>query len=103
MLDFADIDQHPGHWIDRASKGKIGDVIAASAVARLGFRPERDEVLVFGPARDKQTARCGKLEAFADRQKHDATNILQIIVQYPGLITLTSILSLRERRTRSAW
>ena len=74
LLDFADVDQHPGLRIDASGKNKIGHVVAAGAVSRCALRSERDQIFAFRPARDKKPARCGKFEPFTNRQsniRHD--------------------------------
>src|ERR1700758_2988090 len=35
LFNFADVNQHPCRWIHRTGEDKIGDVIAATAIARV--------------------------------------------------------------------
>jgi hypothetical protein len=74
FFHFANVNQHSVGRIDRPGKNKIGNVIAARAITRSSFRSERHEVFAVRPAANKQPARSGKFEPFADRQKHDAAN-----------------------------
>src|SRR5439155_24609018 len=67
--------------IDSPAKNKIGSVVSTAAVARGGFRTKRRQVFAIGPRRKKQPARGAELKPFADRQKHDAANILRVIIQ----------------------
>src|SRR5260370_13196335 len=81
FFDFTDVDEHSGDRIDWPAKKKIGSVVSTAAVARGGFRTKRRQVFAIGPRRKKQPARGRELKAFADRQKHDAANILRVIIQ----------------------
>src|SRR6266404_9630257 len=81
FFDFTDVDEHSGDRIDSPAKNKIGSVISTAAVARGGFRTKRRQVFAIGPRRKKQPARGRELKPFADRQKHDAANILRFIIQ----------------------
>src|SRR2546428_8525787 len=81
FFDFTDVDEHSGDRIASPAKNKIGSVISTAAVARGGFRTKRRQVLAIGPRRKEQPARGRELKPFADRQKHDAANILRVIIQ----------------------
>src|SRR5437667_8951750 len=81
FFDFTDVDKHSGDLVDSTAKNKIGSVISTAAVARGGFRTKRRQVFAIGPRRKKQPARGRELKPFADRQKHDAANILRVIIQ----------------------
>src|SRR5437879_9259369 len=81
FFDFTDVDEHSGDRIDSPAKNKIGSVISTAAVVCGGFRTKRGQVFAIGPRRKKQPARGRKLKPFADRQKHDAANILRVIIQ----------------------
>src|SRR5260370_7625112 len=82
FFNFTDVDEHSGDRIDSPAKNKIGSVISTAAVARGGFRTKRRQVFAFGPRRKKQPAGGRELKPFADRQKHDAANILRFIIQH---------------------
>src|SRR5260370_28301800 len=71
LLDLADINKHSVAWIHRAGKNKIRGVVAAGAVNRLCLGTKSDRIFAVSPAGNKQAARSGKFEAFADRQEHD--------------------------------
>src|SRR5437762_10778848 len=73
LLDFTDVDQHPGARIHRAGKNKIRYVIATGAIARFGLGAEYGEIFVVTPTRYAQTPRGREFETFADRQQHDAS------------------------------
>src|ERR1700758_1176693 len=71
LLNFADVDQHARGWVNRTSEDKIGNVIAAAAIARICLRSKRCRVLLLSPTNDVQASRRGKFQAFADSQEHD--------------------------------
>jgi predicted ArsR family transcriptional regulator len=71
LFNFADVDQHPSCWLDRTGEDKIGNIIAAAAIARICFRSKRCRILLVSPTGDVQASRCGKFQAFADGQEHE--------------------------------
>ena len=68
-LDFADVNQHPGLRPDRAGENKIGDIIAAGAVARRTLRAKALQVFLGAQFRIEEPPRSGEFESLADGQK----------------------------------
>src|SRR5437764_6523502 len=66
LLNFADVDQHPGCWIDRTGEHEIGNVIASAAITRICFRSKRCCVLLFSPTCVVQASLRGKFHTLTD-------------------------------------
>jgi hypothetical protein len=81
LLDFADVNQHPGSRIDGTGENEIGGVIATASVARFRFGTKDGQIFVVAPFGNMQATRSRKFESLADGQKHESANTPRPIAQ----------------------
>ena len=81
LFDFADVNQHSCHWIDRPSEDEVGYVIPTASVERVGLRAESAQVFRIAPMTDVQTPRGRELETLANCEEHESANAPDAIVQ----------------------